>query len=260
MRNINMLPQIFSVLATVNQDLERLESRFSDGATSLALLRTLAGTSEQINSSLNLDEVLDQAMERVITLTGAERGYIILSNADPGELSWEVRIARDPALPSGAPPEFRGSRSIVLEVLQTGTSLLTNNAFNDPRLEGNTTVAAQNLRSVLCVPLKRKQEIIGAVYTDNRLRAGLFTTQAERLLTAFAHQASIAIGNAHLYARVQDSLDTIAELKELMDNIFASIGSGVITTDVVDQVIICNPAAERVLACVRVRCDWRAPG
>jgi GAF domain-containing protein len=250
MRGIKLTPEIFSVIATMHEELETLSSRFVEETTSLGLLRMLAGISEQINSSLNLDEVLDQAMERVITLTEAERGYIILSNSNPFELDWDVRIARDPDVPPGAPPEFKGSRSIVREVLETGKSLLTNNAFNDPRLENNSTVAAQNLRSVLAVPLKRKADVIGVVYVDNRLRAGLFTVQAERLLTAFAHQASIAIGNAHLFARVQESLDTIAELKELMDNIFTSIGSGVITTNEADEVIILNRAAERILACV----------
>ena len=100
---------------------------------------------------------------------------------------------------------------------------------------------------MLCVPLKVRDKVIGAVYVDNRLRAGLFTAQSQVLLTAFANQAAIAIANARLYARVQESIDEIAELKELMDNIFISIGSGVITTNQADEVVSCNTAAESIL-------------
>lgn len=246
-RNITLLPELFDMLSILDEDVSRLESRITEDTTTLDLLRALAGAAEQINSSLDPDEVLNQAMERVITLTGAERGYIILTNADPTELSWDVHIAHGPDQDATKGLQFKGSRTIVREVLEAGKSIMTNNAGADPRFSDNNTVAAQNLRSIMCVPLKHKTDIIGAVYVDNRLRAGLFTPEAEALLSAFAHQAAIAIGNARLFARVQENLDSIAELKELMDNIFASIGGGVITTDVEQMVTICNPAAERIL-------------
>lgn len=248
-RGIKLLPELFDILSIIDEDVERLEGRITEDTTTLDLLRALAGAAEQINSSLDPDEVLNQAMERVITLTGAERGYIILSNANPFELSWDVRVAHGPDQDLSQGPEFKGSRTIVREVLESGQSVMTNNAGADPRFADNNTVAAQNLRSIMCVPLKHKADVIGAVYVDNRLRAGLFTPESESLLSAFAHQAAIAIGNARLFARVQENLDTIAELKELMDNIFASIGGGVITTDVDEMITICNPAAERIFGC-----------
>lgn len=247
LRGISLMPNLFTALAAVREDISRIESRLIDEMTTLSQLRTLAGTSEQINTSLQLDEVLTEAMERVITLTGAERGYIILTDPNPFELQWEVRIARDPEQDGIKTPAFKGSRTVLKEVLETGITLLTDNAYNDPTLSSSATIASMNLRSVLCVPLKLKDKVIGAVYVDNRLRAGVFTPQAQMLLTAFANQASIAISNARLYTRVQTSIDTITELKELMDNIFASIGSGVITTNRANEVVICNAAAQRIL-------------
>ncbi|MAS37694.1 MAG: hypothetical protein CL610_27105 [Anaerolineaceae bacterium] len=247
-RGITMSETLFDAMATVHDDIDKIEIRLVEEATALSQLRTMAGTSDQINSSLDLDVVLAEAMERVIMLTGAERGYIILTDPNPFELQWEVRIAQDQTQRSaGTPPVFEGSRTILREVLETGKTLLTDNAYNDPVLGSNDTIASMTLRSVLCVPLKLKDKVIGALYVDNRLRAGVFTPQSEILLTAFANQASIAIGNARLYTRVQSSIDTITELKELMDNIFASIGSGVITTNKADEVVICNAVAARIL-------------
>jgi adenylate cyclase len=249
MRGLSLSPALFEALTAVLDDVNKIESRLVEEATTLGQFRTLAGTSDQINSSLDLDEVLAEAMERVITLTGAERGYIILTDQNPfAEVQWEVRIARDQEQDSrNTPLVFQGSRTILREVLETGQTLLTDNAYNDPAFGSSATIASMTLRSVLCVPLKLKEMVIGAVYVDNRLRAGVFTPQAQTLLTAFANQASIAIGNARLYEKVQNSINTITELKELMDNIFASIASGVITTNRADEVMICNAAAERIL-------------
>ena len=191
--------------SAITDNLGNLESRLVEEATELGQLRTLAGTSAQINSSLNLDEVLREAMDRVIILTGAERGYIILANEDQNQddVQWDVRVARD-LEQVGAPATFKGSRTVVKEVLETGKTLLTDNAYNDPRLGANATIMSMNLRSVLCVPLKVKEKVIGAVYVDNRLRAGVFTPKSQTLLTAFANQAAVAVDNARLYTDVQD--------------------------------------------------------
>ena len=248
MRGMNLPPGAFNALNAMTDNLGKLETRLVEEATELGQLRTLAGTSAQINSSLNLDEVLAEAMDRVIILTGAERGYIILADESENqdEVPWDVRIARDPEQ-AGGPAVFKGSRTVVKEVLETGKTLLTDNAYNDPRLGANATIMSMNLRSVLCVPLKVKDAVIGAVYVDNRLRAGVFTPKSQTLLTAFANQAAVAVANARLYTDVQDSIQAITELRDLSDNIFTSIGSGVITTDAAGGIVICNPAAIHIL-------------
>ena len=70
------------------------------------------------------------------------------------------------------------------------------------------------------------------IYADNRIRSGLFTKRHLDLLTGFANQAAVAIENARLFASVRQTLAEVTELKNLMDNVFASIASGVLTTDV----------------------------
>src|SRR5690606_33324365 len=67
------------------------------------------------------------------------------------------------------------------------------------------------------------------------------------LLAAFAHQAAIAIENARLYDRARRTLDEITEIKEMMDNVFESIASGVITTNNAHTILTCNQAAGRIL-------------
>ncbi len=78
--------------------------------------------------------------------------------------------------------------------------------------------------------------------------APAYFNEAERdLLKVFADQAAIAIENARLFASVRQTLDEVSGLKNLMDNVFASIASGVITADINEQVTLCNRSAERIL-------------
>ena len=101
---------------------------------------------------------------------------------------------------------------------------------------------ALNLRSILCVPLKVKNDLIGVVYADNRIRTGIFTETERDLLVAFANQAAVAIENARLFTSLRQTLEEVTGLKNLMDNVFYSMASGVITTDIQNQIMLCNRA------------------
>jgi PAS domain S-box-containing protein len=91
-----------------------------------------------------------------------------------------------------------------------------------------------------------KDRVIGVVYVDNRLRAGLFQPEDVNALRAFANQAAIAIENARLFESARQKMNEIGELKTFQDNIFASIASGVIATDLADRITAFNRAAETI--------------
>ena len=207
-------------------------------------LLALANTTQAVNSSLELDEVLQLVMDTIIRLTEAERGFLMLRDAE-GKMV--TRVARNWGQESINPGEFAISRTIIQRVIESGIPVLTTNAQEDPRFGGQQSIVAYNLRSILCVPLKAKTEIIGVIYADNRIRSGIFREAERDLLTVFANQAAIAIENARLFASVRRTLAEVTELKNLMDNIFASIASGVLTADVQDEITLCNRAAESIL-------------
>ncbi len=207
-------------------------------------LLALANTTRAVNSSLELDEVLQLVMDTIVRLTEAERGFLMLRDSQ-GQMV--TRIARNWEQESINPNEFAISRTIIQRVIETGESILTTNAQQDPRFGGHDSIVAYNLRSILCVPLQAKTEIIGVIYADNRIRSGIFNEAERDLLNVFANQAAIAIENARLFASVRQTLNEVTELKNLMDNVFASIANGVITADVNEQITLCNRAAEGIL-------------
>lgn len=247
MRGMSLPPLVMQSLSAIEGDLAKLETSLLEDQTEIGQLRSLSINSAMTNSSLDVDTVLNQSMDAVISLTGAERGYIILKDYNTGELN--ILVGREsellPRQSSGEGPQL--SHTVIREVLESGEPLLADNAYKDERLQNNVSIAQFTLRSVLCVPLKYKGTVIGVVYVDNRLRSGVFSEREKNLLAAYGNQASVAIENARLYTSVQQSTHEIGAMKELMDNVFASIGSGVITTDTRNLVQTFNHAAEQIL-------------
>lgn len=226
-----LLPQLESSLTGLMSDLTAQVKEHQQ-------LTALAKSAEVINSTLDPTEVLNQVMDMLIGLTGAERGFLMLVDEETGEMKFKVARNLDQETISGS--SFEISRTIVNTVAREGEPVVTTNAQADPRFRAQESVVSYSLRSILCVPLKVKEKVTGVIYADNRIKTGLFTEADRNLLATFANQAAVAIDNARLFERV-----TIA--KNLMDNVFASITSGVITTDENDLITLFNRAAETIL-------------
>lgn len=222
--------------------MDSLSLDFLNRQIELRQLRALAQTTALINSTLDTDEVLTQVMDTVIQLTGAERGYIMLREGD----RLEFRIARGIDQEQLGREEFIVSNTIVNEVANTGKPVLTDNARSDPRYQQQESIVGYQLRSILAVPLKVQNEVIGVVYCDNRALTALFKESEMNMLRGFADQAAVAIQNARLFQAARAQLAEISANRALMDNIFTSIASGLITLDSQDVITLFNPAAEAI--------------
>ncbi len=234
---IQDLTNLADMLGRIGQKLEAFEAEHSN-------MQALAQIGSVVNSSLELDEVLRIVMDNIVRLTRAERGFLVLRN-EKGEMI--TQVARNWEQESIRSAEAATSRTVVQRVVDSGEPIITTNAQQDQRFSGQESIVALNLRSILCVPLKVKNDLIGVVYADNRIRTGIFTDTERDLLVAFAHQAAVAIENARLFTSLRQTLEEVTGLKNLMDNVFYSMASGVITTDVQNQIMLCNRAAEAIL-------------
>jgi adenylate cyclase len=243
---------VASIIEQLGQLLPQLDASLRDLDQGLAIhlrehenLTALYNVSQIVNSTLDLSQVLNLTIDLIIQVTGAERGFLMLIDDASGELTF--RVARNMDRETIAGSSFEISRSIVNKVAQEGQPILTTNAQSDPRFSTQASVVSYSLRSILCVPLRVKGKITGVIYADNRVKTGLFSEGDRRLLTAIADQAAVAIENARLFEDVKFNLEEITNMKNLMDNIFASIASGVITTNIHDKITLLNHAAEGIL-------------
>jgi HD-GYP domain-containing protein (c-di-GMP phosphodiesterase class II) len=199
-------------LSSITKKLQLLETGVSGYLyTGQQQLTALVGVGHVINSSLGLTAVLEEVMDTLIALTQAERGYLMLVDS-AGELKHQVARGVDHISLAGR--SFAVSRTIVERVARTGEPVLTTNAQEDPRFDQQLSVVEHNLRSILCVPLKLKNQVIGVIYVDNRVYTGLFQASDLDMLTAFADQAAVAIDNARLFEDLQQANE---ELKSAYD-------------------------------------------
>lgn len=218
-------------------------------------LETLYGIGRTLNSTLEFDEVLRLVMDRVIGFVNAERGFLMLVNPTTNEP--EFTIARDKqARPipesafttsGSAFAKVQISKQTVKRVIETRHPLLTDDAQLDDALKAQESIMAYGIRSIMCAPLIVRDHCIGAVYVDSRINANLFDHRHLDLLLAFCNQAAIAIDNARLFADLNKAMRQVTEDKQYMDNIFASIANGVITTDSFGVITTFNAAAGAIL-------------
>jgi len=167
------------------------QTELSSGRLSLLYQLT-----QMFNASLDLEEVLNIVIDEVITAIRAERGFVMLYEQS-GSLDFKTARGIDQTTIND--PQFEISRSVVEQVAKSGESLLTSDAQKDESLSKQTSVVNLKLRSILCAPLKIKDKILGVIYVDNRLTAGIFTEDDMHLMSSIASSASIAIENARLY-------------------------------------------------------------
>jgi transcriptional regulator with GAF, ATPase, and Fis domain len=185
---------------------------FADGrlARLLEVLKRLA-------SETDLDRLLERITDCAIELSGAERGFVLLTDEDGGGLL--PRTVRDAANPDD--PHVAFSRSIAEAVLIDGEPILTVDARSDQRLSEYLSVHKLMLKSVACLPIRGRSGTVGVLYLEHRMRRGRFGEADLDLLLAFADQAAIALENARLLA----SLDARrVELEEANDELARAKG------------------------------------
>ncbi|HVG23308.1 MAG TPA: sigma 54-interacting transcriptional regulator [Thermoanaerobaculia bacterium] len=168
-----------------------------------------------INSTLDLQEVLNRVLDVCIRRLRAERGMIILLDPLTGAL--RTRVARN--IREGSDKESKRSpQSVIKEVIQTGQAVMSADARADERFVESESVIAENIVSILCVPLMIKERISGAIYIDHRQARHLFSPRDMSFLEAFGDQAAIAIENARLYEELEEARTRLSLENETLRN------------------------------------------
>jgi PAS domain S-box-containing protein len=250
-----MLADALQVARSADQRLGRLDqltrelNKTADGVVSdleaigeeRSRLATLYSIARQINSSYDLGRTL----ALLIDVVRAERGGILLWDEARRALTYAA--ARDREGQALSEAQMNLSRSVVEQVWASQTPLVTIDAQADDRLRLNESVVSYGIRSVMCAPLHVREQHVGVVYVDSRRDTRLFDEDSLELLAAFCNQAAIAIENARLVTDLRRNIRELNEIKSYLDNVFASIASGVVTADTIGRVTTMNQAAERIL-------------
>jgi PAS domain S-box-containing protein len=210
-------------------------------------LKALLDVSQAINSTLVLDEILQRVMKKAVELLKAERGFLMLLDE---EKNLQFKTAHNLVKEALSQEDFKISMSIANQVAKTGISVYTSDALEDERYSKQKSVMELKLRSIMCVPLKSKEKIIGIVYLDNSSQANIFLQSDLDLFEVFASQASLAIENAKLY-------ENILALKIYNENVVSKTPIGIIVVDKNFKITIANRTSQEIFR----KIGWQnAPG
>lgn len=233
----NVLAEMEAALDEIADTNPRIESNDSNTSKSQEDLRALLEVSLAINSSLVLEDILQIVMEKAIELLAAERGFIMLLD-DKGEL--QFKTAYNLCKESLMEEDFKISNSIANKVASSGKSVYTSDAQSDERYANQQSVLELHLRSIMCVPLKIKSNVIGVIYLDNSSQAKIFLKSDLYLFELLAQQAAHAIHNANLYYNLLD-------LKQYNEKVVNKSPVGIVVIDSLYNLASINDAALAVL-------------
>jgi PAS domain S-box-containing protein len=190
---------------------------------------------ETIGASLDAEKIPGLIIEEASRVIQADSGIVLLDESDAG-----------PRSRSGFGPEPMQDalRGTARSKLDFGSSDDISHIWAADQLGSSKT----DLGSVLVSPLAGSEHVLGFVMLGRKSSGEVFSADEEKLLSAITSQAAIAMENARLFSNVRDQRDAMAEMTTFMDNIFTSIASGVITTDIEGNTItMINRAAEDML-------------
>lgn len=222
--------------ATLDQVAEtnpRIQSDNTESAGRTTDLRALLEVSMTINSTLVLDDVLQNVMHKAIEFMQAERGLIMLLDEDDRLLT---RAAYNLSRDEMQGDDYRISSSVASEVVRTGRSIYTSDAMADERYAAQKSVVELHLRSIMCVPLKVKTQVIGVIYLDNSSQTKMFLKSDLYLFELYAQMVSNALHNARIY-------DSLLHLKRYSDLVVKSSPVGIVVIDSAGHIATINPAA-----------------
>ncbi|MFC1821713.1 ATP-binding protein [Thermodesulfobacteriota bacterium] len=185
-------------------------------------LHTLLKFSSLINSSLNIEEVLDYAMRATEEFMDVEAGSIYELDEGSGQIF--IRLARGEKKDPIKNIRLQVGEGIAGWVIQTGKPMVVQDVRQEKRFSDKfDKITGFKTRSMICVPLMLRDRPMGAIQVLNKKARGLFNQADLELLTGMAQQVAVAMENATLYQRLEKKFEfTTRELKTTQQRLLRS--------------------------------------
>src|SRR5579872_536380 len=170
-------------------------------------LGALLKISNAVHAVQALPQLHEHILSSIFEVVAAERGAILLED-EPGRFDAVFARHRPPSMPH----PWRVSRTVIRQVTEQGVAIL---AVDVPSsgLNSAESLVSSNVRSLLCVPLRVSEKIIGAIYLDSSSFSGRFDDQDLQLLAGIASIAALALENTRRREQLEsENLRLAAEI------------------------------------------------
>ncbi|MGK7918935.1 MAG: AAA family ATPase, partial [Trichodesmium sp.] len=191
-------------------------SKTSSSTGNLLDLASLMKASRSLSQEIDIECAIVNFMQVIQENAGAETVALMLFHEET--LIIEAKITDGKTLPIESIPvedSLEVPKAIVNTVKHTRTSLILDNGAGENDYARDKYIKENQPRSILCLPLLKRGQLIGIVYLENNRTIGAFTSDRLEILDLLCAQAAITLENARLYKQVQQALQLERELHEL---------------------------------------------
>jgi transcriptional regulator with GAF, ATPase, and Fis domain len=190
---------------------DRLLRELPSGSQLARNLSALLKISRAVHAIRDLDELQAQLLDLIFEVIPAGRGAILLGDGAGLEFSSLYARTRQ-----GRPPQsVRVSRTIAQEVMRDNVAILGSDVPGSGKFRDVESLAASDVRSLLCVPLSVFQRMIGCIYLDSTQAANRLQEEHLQVMAAIAAISSVALDNAlRLQSLEQENQRLVGEVRQ----------------------------------------------
>ncbi len=178
------------------------DETLTGGSLQVLDLATVMNASISISKEIVYAKLVDRLMHVVVQNTGSQRGVLILRVNGRLEVRAEISAAhrggaRLQSVPLEAGPDI--PVTVANYVNRSGEAVILENATAHKLFAADPYILRQRPRSILCLPLENKAELVGILYLENNLASGVFTPRRLEVLKILSAQMAVSLENARLF-------------------------------------------------------------
>ena len=202
--------------------LNELRARTSELTRSVEELRSLGEVSQAVNSTLDLQNVLDTIVARAVQISGTEAGAIYVFDERQKEFQLSATSGMSDDMIAAVRNMHAEISAAVGLLTETHEPSQTADLRDLPSTAVNEVILRAGYRARLLVPLVRSGKVVGALVVRRKV-PGEFPTNTVELLKTFATQSVLAIQNARLFAEIEDKSRQLAEASQHKSQFLANM-------------------------------------
>ena len=197
----------------------------------LEMLNVFLEAARKLNNTNVLEDVLQTLLEASLRLTKAERGFVFLRDVNTGELQMVAGRDKDG---TSIHDDSTISKSVLRDAATSASEFLVTDTSQNDMLVNRESVVAQNLKSIICIPLRRTNiqgkaetakpgspsDLLGVMYLDSHFLSGKLSSVSQDILRTIANGAAALVENAALVEaeevarRAQQEMAIAAEIQQ----------------------------------------------
>ena len=207
LRSKNAYPSIDEIVSTTSSSGEIL-----DLAAAIKAFKAISG-------EIVLDSLLSTTIKIIIENAGAEKGFLLMEKSGQWMVEIAGQLSRDEIIIRRAMPICLSDsssedcaylpNSIINYVARTQKNVVLNDAAKENAFMADSYIVAAQPKSVLCTAIKNQGQLLGIVYLENNLTAGVFTRDRLSVIKLLCSGAAISLENSRLYNKLENYSQTL---------------------------------------------------